>query len=178
MTKIPTNTGESVFRGLVEAHSDRVYNLALLRSGRPHLAEDITQETFIRVYRALGSFRGDSELGTWIYRIAINVCNSVLSHENRYPLVEPDSREARSDNGLESTPSAEADFMEQSRKQIIRDAIRKLPEHQADAITLYFIKEHQYSEIAEIMQIPLNTVKSHIRRAKENLRTILKEVVI
>ena len=66
-------------------------------------------------------------------------------------------------------------FDEQVKKNSIHKAIASLPHKQSDAITLYYLKEFQYSEVAEIMNIPINTVKSHLRRAKENLRQILQE---
>ena len=174
----PAESMEVKFRNLVQEHGDRIYNLALMRSNRRHLAEDITQETFIRVYKALGSFRGESEIGTWIFRIAINVCNSTLTREGRYPVSESEFADSHELTGLESTGSAEQEFMSVSRNEIIRKSIQRLPENQAQAITLYYLNEYQYTEVAEIMQIPLNTVKSHIRRAKESLRSILKEVAL
>ncbi len=167
---------EQTFQEIVRDHSDRIYNLALMKSNQTTLAEDICQVTFMRVYKGLGNFRNDSQLGTWIYRIALNVCHTMISREARNSLnmVSLDDREDL--ELVEEKGDVEAIFYQDVQKNQIRQAISNLPKLQSDAITLYYLKEFQYSEVADIMEIPLNTVKSHIRRAKQNLRKLLLEV--
>jgi len=169
------NTDEE-FRLLVKEHGDRVFNLALMKSYQVTLAEDITQETFIRVYRGLHSFRNEAQIGTWIYRIALNVCHTLLMKESR--ITKPLESYDESGEVMISDDSADVHelFQADSEKLLIRKAIAALPRKQADAITLYYLKEFKYTEVAEIMGIPINTVKSHLLRAKEKLRQILKEV--
>ena len=174
-TKVNKNRGksETAFRELVQDHGDRIYNLALMKCGQVTLAEDITQETFIRVFKGINNFRGQAQLSTWIYRIALNVCHTVLKKESKNMSTMTDIRivsELVAENS-----DVEALFVEQSQKQQIRQAIATLPPQQSDSITLFYLREFKYSEVAEIMNIPINTVKSHIRRAKENLRNILQE---
>jgi RNA polymerase sigma-70 factor, ECF subfamily len=164
------------FRLLVKEHGDRVFNLALMKSNQVTLAEDITQETFIRVYKGLHSFRNEAQIGTWIYRIALNVCHTLLMKESRIsmPL---ESFDENDEIGIsDDSGDVQKLFQTDSEKYQIRKAIAGLPPKQADAITLYYLREFKYTEVAEIMAIPVNTVKSHLRRAKENLRQILKEV--
>ena len=178
MNMIPRVQKEAdhIFREIVKNHSSRIYNLALMKCNQVTLAEDISQETFIRVYKGLQNFRDESHIGTWIYRIALNVCHTMIKKESQLssrmiPL------EDRADIEPEELNSDVQDiFIKDVEKDQIREAISALPPPQSDAITLFYLKQFQYSEVADIKNIPLNTVKSHIRRAKANLKLILMEV--
>ncbi|NQV41124.1 MAG: RNA polymerase sigma factor [Candidatus Marinimicrobia bacterium] len=167
---------DHLFREIVKNHTSRVYNLALMKCNQVTLAEDISQETFIRVYKGLRNFRDESHIDTWIYRIALNVCHTMIKKESQLssrmiPLGD------RADLEPEEIDSDVQDiFIKDVEKDQIREAVSALPALQSDAITLYYLKEFQYTEVAEIMDIPLNTVKSHIRRAKANLKSLLMEV--
>lgn len=173
MFKYNRKQSESIFRDLVREHSEKIYNLALMKSSQRALAEDICQETFIRVYKGLPNFRDDASIGTWIYRIALNVCHSMLKKEsgiqNHEVPIDEDNYSELTDEDSDVQNIHDA----MNQKETIRQAIASLPQQQADVITLYYLKEFQYSEVAEIMNIPLNTVKSHLRRAKENLRQMI-----
>lgn len=162
------------FRRLINEQGDRIYNLALMKSGNTVLAEDICQETFMRVYKGMKNFRHESQLRTWVYRIALNVCHTVLKRESFKSQVQSQNSEIVMQ--IEDDTNIEGDFIQKSMKQLIHNAIARLPSKQSDVITLYYLKEFQYTEVAEIMQIPINTVKSHLRRAKQNLRELMKEV--
>jgi len=166
---------EDRFHALVEEHGDKIFNLAMMRSNRLDLAQDISQETFIRAYKGLAKFRDDSQISTWLYRIALNVCHSLLAKEGlrTHQSIGPDGDFTEiEDHG----DSVEQLHLNDFRGEQIRKAVSDLPQQQSEAITLYYLKEFQYSEVAEIMDIPLNTVKSHLRRAKANLRLTLAEM--
>jgi len=167
---------DRLFRELVSEHADRIYNLALLKSNHPSLAEDICQETFIRVYKGLPAFRQQAQLGTWIYRIALNVCSTLITREARQANREIDLNLDGEHEHPSPDEPVEDQYFREVRAEEVRRAIAALPVKQADAITLYYLKEFQYLEVAEIMELPLNTVKSHIHRAKQTLRTLLQEV--
>ncbi len=169
-----SENSEIIFRQLVKDHGDRIYNLALMKSSRADLAADISQETFIRVYKGLGKFKGKAELSTWIYRIALNVCHTLLKKEAT--LSHPLSDSRKYDELIDEGDNVEEHFFKQDQKQMIRNAIASLSQKQSDAITLFYLKEFQYSEVAEIMDIPINTLKSHLRRAKENLKPIIERI--
>ncbi len=173
--KVQTDT-DHLFREIVKKHSSRIYNLALMKCNQVTLAEDISQETFIRVYKGLHNFRDDSHIGTWIYRIALNVCHTMIKKESLLSsrLVPIEDRADLEPEDLNS--DVQDIFIKDLEKKQIREAVSALPALQSDAITLYYLKEFQYTEVAEIMDIPLNTVKSHIRRAKANLKLLLMEV--
>ena len=167
---------DHIFKEIVRDHSSRIYNLALMKCNQVTLAEDISQEIFIRVYKGLRNFRDESHIDTWIYRIALNVCHTMIKKESQLSS-KMITLGDRADLEPEEIDSDVQDiFMKDVEKNQIRDAVSALSPLQSDAITLYYLKEFQYTEVADIMDIPLNTVKSHIRRAKANLKQILMEV--
>ncbi len=166
---------DALFRELVNDHGDRIYNLALMKCNQATMAEDICQETFIRVYKGLKTFRQEAQLGTWIYRIALNVCHTVMKKELGHQQRETHLNENDFSEYIDEDSDVQTIHHRVTRKESIRSAIASLSQQQADAITLYYLKDFQYSEVAEIMDIPINTVKSHLRRAKENLRHLISE---
>lgn len=176
MTQGRQNELHQQFREIVKNYSDRIYNLALMKCNQVTLAEDICQVTFIRVYKGLPKFREEAQLGTWIYRIALNVCYTMIKKESQLSSTTVPFDDTAGHEVLEKQSDLEEDFIKETQKYEIRKAIATLSTHQADAITLYYLKDFQYTEVAEIMDIPINTVKSHIRRAKANLQKLLVEV--
>jgi len=171
------SANDQIFKQLVIDHGDKIYNLALLRSNNLDMAQDICQETFIRAYKGLPNFRDDSQIGTWLYRIALNVCHTTLAKERHRSRLSVDLNDKDIELADEDG-SIEDEFFDRVRNEQLREAIKRLPQHQADAITLYYLKEFQYAEVAKIMDLPLNTVKSHLRRGKANLKTLLTEMRI
>lgn len=171
--QISTN---ALFQELVKNHGDRIFNLALMKCNQSTLAEDICQETYLRAYKGLSKFREESQLGTWIYRIALNVCHSMIKKESQRSRLITHLDDNMELELVDEGSSIQDLFIQNSKKDLIRKAISALPPLQSDAITLYYLKEFQYTEVAEIMNIPINTVKSHLRRAKENLRRLIPEV--
>ncbi len=178
MFKKKSKTSDSFFRELVSEHGERIYNLALMKCNQATLAEDITQETFIRVFKGLQAFREEAQLGTWIYRIALNVCHTMMKKELGHQQREVQLNENDFSGFVDEESDVQVIHSQMTRKESIRTAISSLPPQQANAITLYYLKDFQYSEVAEIMAIPINTVKSHLRRAKENLRHLIPEEAI
>jgi len=167
---------EQTFQGIVKNHSDRIYNLALMKCNQVELAENICQLTFMRVYKGLPHFRDASQLGTWVYRIALNVCHTMLKKELQLSSRMVPLEERADLEPVDPNIDVQDKFLQNVQKDQIRQAISVLPALQSDGITLYYLKEFQYSEVAEIMDIPMNTVKSHICRAKINLKQLLMEV--
>ena len=169
------NKSEARFNQLVQEHGERIYNLALLKCGASTLAEDVCQETFIRIFKGLPRFRSEADIGTWIYRIALNVCYSTLKRELKGRRQEVHLE----DSEIPDLAAEDSDVpMLQHRadqSQRIRKAIAALPGPQADAISLYYLNDLKYTEIAAIMELPINTVKSHLRRGKESLRRLIPE---
>lgn len=173
---IKAGTLADAYDACVRDHFDYVYNLALLRSGDRALAQDISQEVFIRVYKGLPNFRHDAQLSTWIYRITMNVCHTILKRESTYRQKIDEADPGLPIHGTESPDPAEL-AMAESRKDQVRAAIQQLSPNQADVITLFYLKEHDYAEIAAILDMPMGTVKSHLHRAKQALKQILEGII-
>lgn len=144
--------------------------------------EDIAQETFIKAYRALPQFRGESAFYTWLYRIAINTARNWLSSNQRKMLV-PDTFETKegetfsqSDNLIDiDTP--ESRMVSSEIAQTVNKAIEELPEDLRTAIVLREIEGLSYEEIAQTMECPIGTVRSRIFRAREAIAARLKPVL-
>ncbi|UCD38800.1 MAG: sigma-70 family RNA polymerase sigma factor [Fidelibacterota bacterium] len=159
---------EEAFRNLVEIHGKTVYNIALFTLNDEILAEDATQDAFIKIYRNLGKFKGQSKLSTWMYRIVKNVCYDYLKKRRYAPLDEIEEGYPMSDDG-----SPEDEVMSDWQSRELRDAVEQLPIKQRLAITLYYFKDKSYEEVASILGQPLNTIKSHLHRAKSALEKSL-----
>ena len=134
--------------------------------------EDVTQEAFIKAYRALANFRGDSAFYTWLYRIAVNTAkNYLMSQGRRAPTsTSYDAEEAEGfedASGLRDIATPEAQLMSKQIAQIVNQTIDKLPEELKTAIMLREIDGMSYEEIAQIMECPIGTVRSRIFRARE-----------
>ncbi len=145
-------------------------------------AEDVTQEAFIKAYRALPGFRGDSAFYTWLYRIGINTAkNYLLANKRRAPTSTPfDAEESESfeDAGLLheiSTP--ENELMSKQVVSVVQAALQKLPEDLRSALTLREIEGLSYEEIAGVMNCPVGTVRSRIFRAREAVAEQLRPLL-
>jgi len=132
---------------------------------------DVAQEAFIKAYRALGNFRGDSAFYTWIYRIAVNTAkNHLVSRGRRPPSTDVDVDDAEFLNGadgLRDNTSPEHELMKDQLEQVVYKAIQSLPEDLRTALTLREMEGMSYEEIAEVMDCPVGTVRSRIFRARE-----------
>jgi len=146
-------------------------------------AEDVTQEAFIKAYRALPGFRGESAFYTWLYRIGINTAkNYLLANKRRAPTSTPfDTEESESfeDAGLlHEMNTPENELMSKQVVDVVQRSLQQLPEDLRSALTLREIEGLSYEEIADVMNCPIGTVRSRIFRAREavaeNLRPLLE----
>ncbi len=146
-------------------------------------AQDVAQEAFIRAYRALGAFRGDSAFYTWIYKIAINTAkNHLVSRGRRPPIGDIAIEDAVLLDGasqLRERATPERELLRQEIEQTVFGTVEELPEELRTAITLREVDGLSYEEIAEAMNCPIGTVRSRIFRAREaideKLRPLLSE---
>jgi RNA polymerase sigma-70 factor (ECF subfamily) len=173
---------EHAFNELVETFSPRVFRLVYRMLGRRAEAEDMTQEVFVQVFKAIGQFRGESKLSTWIYRVAVNSCKNRTMYLWRRHDGAQDALDAFGDReslqqaqGVTSGDVGRPDHMVEGMQveQIVRQAILQLDAEFREALVLRDIENLSYDEITEITGLPEGTVKSRIHRA----RAMLKEIV-
>jgi RNA polymerase sigma-70 factor (ECF subfamily) len=174
-----TGNCERAFAELVDRYKRMVYNLVDRIVCDPNVTDDVAQEVFVKVHRGLPAFRGASRLSTWIYRIAYRTCLEELAKPHRRQrFVSLDG-----EDGEDGLGGAEvwvgAPDEEMGRVDLREDLghwMADLPTGYRAALTLYYLRDRKYREIAEIMALPEGTVKTYLRRAKQMLRKrILKE---
>ncbi len=167
-------TGDSqAFSELVIAHQQFVYNLALRSLSNPQEAEDVSQEAFVRAWLALPNFKGKSRFRTWLYRIVVNLCY------NRLPRLRSElaalGEDTITDAPVETVEDSYSLIEIEERNAFLHRQIDVLPESYRLLISLRFQQELSYAEIAEIVSMPLGTVKTGLFRAKERLREALRQ---
>ena len=166
-------TQADAFEALAAAHEKRVYSLCFHMLGSREDAADCAQETMLRAFRAFDDFRREAEFGTWITRIAMNVCTDELRKRGRTVSLDA----MREDRGFDvADPKADAYLtMEQGeRLRLLRQGLSVLPEDLRRLIVLRDVEGLSYDAIAECEGLPLGTVKSRISRARDKLTKILK----
>ncbi len=173
------------FEMLVVKYQRRVERLIGRMVRDVDLVQDIAQESFIRAYRALPQFRGDSAFYTWLYRIAVNTAKKALMDMKRDPLVLESSRSqgedgeetSRAENELTDGETPEALLASKEIAMAVNAAIEALSDDLRQAITLREIEGLSYEEIAEMMNCPIGTVRSRIFRAREAIATRLRPLL-
>lgn len=172
---------KSAFDVLVRKYQHKVVKLISRYIKDADEAQDVSQEAFIKAYRALPNFRGDSAFYTWMYRIAINTAkNHLVAQGRRLPNVDIDVRDAEQFEGqtaLKENATPEGLLNRDEIENAIVTTIEKLPEDLKTAITLREIEGMSYEEIADTMACPVGTVRSRIFRAREAIDKILKPLI-
>ncbi len=160
---------QDAFARLVRHHQGRVLDLAYRFSRNRQDAEELAQEIFLRVWRYAGSFRGEAAFGTWLYRLAVNVCLNHRLRKKTRP--EPLPLTADLESGAEA---AEAGSEARQRENLLTLAMASLPARQKMALVLASFGEKSYEEIAAVMGVSLPAVESLLFRARKNLAEILR----
>lgn len=166
---------------LVLKYQSRIMALVVRFVHDSHEAQDVTQEAFVKAYRALGNFRGDSAFYTWLYRIAINTAkNYLVSRNRRPPSADVDAADAEfydGDHGLKNIDTPERLLLRDEIELAVQDSIRKLPEDLRVALTLREYEGMSYEDIANVMGCPVGTVRSRIFRAREAVDKALRPLL-
>lgn len=174
------------FEMLVVKYQRRIERLIARMVRDVDLVQDIAQESFIRAYRAMPQFRGDSAFYTWLYRIAVNTAKKALVDLKRDPLVTESARAGANDDEDETSrvereltdgETPEAVLASKEIAQTVNAAIEALSEDLRQAITLREIEGLSYEEIAELMNCPIGTVRSRIFRAREAIAQRLRPLL-
>lgn len=172
---------KKAFDLLVIKYQHKIINLVSRYVHDPHTAMDVAQEAFIKAYRGLEKFRGDSAFYTWMYRIAINTAkNHLVAQGRRAPGTDLDAQEVEQYGGetaLREYSTPEREMLTEEIKHTVFDAIEKLPDDLKTAITLREIEGMSYEEIATAMACPIGTVRSRIFRAREAIDRDLKPLI-
>lgn len=165
---------QAAFDILFSKYNNKLYASLLAFTKSQDLAEDLTQKTFIRVWKKIETFRGDSSLFTWIYRIAINLAKNEFSSKQAKNQGITDNIDDTYD--LESSVSSpESHAIEAESMQAVMDFIASLPNDLREAISLREFDGKSYEEIAQITGSPIGTVRSRIFRAREEILNFMKE---
>lgn len=177
---------QKAFEMLVVKYQRRIERLIARMVRDVDLVEDIAQETFIRAYRALPNFRGESAFYTWLYRIAVNTAKKAMIGLKRDPLITESARAAMSDedddasrveNELSNGETPESLLASRQIAETVNAAIESLSDDLRQAITLREIEGLSYEEISEMMNCPIGTVRSRIFRAREAIATRLRPLL-
>ena len=165
---------------LVLTQQHYVYSIAMSVLKNPEDAADLTQDAFIRLFRALPQYNGESRFTTWLYRLVVNLGRDELRRRGRQvqlATAAPDDEDQDlltnvADDDRWATPELALDSRE--LRGDVRRALAELEEHYRVVLTMYYFDDMKYTDISEVLNLPLNTIKSHIRRGKERLAAILE----
>ena len=160
---------ETAFRELVDQYKGLVFGLISRSVTNRARAEELAQDVFLKIYRGLPYFRGESKLSTWIYRIVINVLSQERPDLATSSLDDDDDDRPKRDPGAEDR--AYGDLLMKDRLQ---KAIERLPVQYQVLVNGHYLKGMRYEDLAEALDLPMGTVKTHLHRAKRRLRELLE----
>ena len=154
---------------LYQLHKDRVFNIAYRMANNQQDAEDITQMAFVRVFKKMDSFRGDSAFSSWVYRLTMNVCiNHFRKEKKKKELIVNELSEQTNLKMLKTGEQAP------KMKPFLEKAIRALPSGYRTIFVLYDIEGYKHEEIAQMMNISIGTSKSQLHKARKELKQLLE----
>ncbi len=163
---------DTAFAGLVDRYKDLVYGLIYRMVPDKSAVDDLAQDVFLKVHRGMPYFRGEARLSTWIYRIVQNACVQWQTDRRREA---PLQVESASDKPPREFGSEDAAFGDIEVRDRLHKAIAQLPANYQLLISAHYLQGVQYDALAEALDIPLGTVKTHLYRAKRRLRELLQE---
>ncbi len=156
------------FEEVYNQHKEMVFNYVFWKVNDYDDAVDITQEVFIKVYKNLSKFKGESSLKTWIMSITINHITDFFRKKKRFSPVFFEDKEDADD-----TLAAVEDHLELDDQVAVERAMARLKDWEREILTLYYMEGFQYDEIADLLKIPIGTVKSRLNGAKKSLKKII-----
>ena len=164
------NGDAAAFEELYRQHAGRLYNMAFRMAGSSQEAEDLLQEVFLHAYRKLGSFRGDSSLGTWLYRLGMNQCLDYLRGRQAKMKQATDSLD---DEGAAELAAPMSPTPIAVNRLDLERAIGRLPQGCRAAFLLHDVEGFEHNEVARILGVSEGTSKSQVHKARMKLRTML-----
>ncbi|WP_046216177.1 RNA polymerase sigma factor SigW [Paenibacillus wulumuqiensis] len=178
LVKLALKGDQRAFAEIVDLYKDKIFHLGYRMLSNRHEAEDVVQETFLRVYKSLDRYDPKQKFSTWIYRIATNLCIDRL--RKRKPSFSLDAELNDQDNtdgyalipGDERTP--ESEYLLTETQQLIHQAIDSLPDKYKTVMILRYLQELSLQEISDVMDMPVTTIKTRVHRGREFLRKKLE----
>jgi RNA polymerase sigma-70 factor (ECF subfamily) len=150
------------FEALLATYQDKVFRLCYSMLGDRAQAEDAAQESFLRIWKSMELYRGESSLGTWIFSVTRNVCLTAIT-----------KRASRKSAPIEEAERATS-YGPHNERDMLR-LVAQLPENYRQVVMLFYMEERSYEEVARLLDLPLGTVKTNLHRARKQLATMVKE---
>ena len=163
------------FEQLIEPLEQLIWRICWHYTGNREAAEDCGQETMIRIWRNLDSYRGDCALESWVYRIAANCCMDFLRKKKRDKSESVEPLREQGFDPADPSPGTEEQVVAEDEHRRLREAITQLPEEQREALILTQLQKVPYEEAALLLNVSEGTIKSRVNRAKARLKEILSE---
>ncbi len=165
---------KQAFAAFVDAYGAKIHRLARRYAANPADAEDLTQEIFLELYRGIGGFRGESQLATWTYRVAVNRCLRYCQRERK-----PENLELNEDTAAFADWRSDPAHFAANRElgEQVQDALHTLSPGHQDVVVLCEMHGLTYQECADALEIPVGTVKSRLSNAFRKMRTVLSGYV-
>lgn len=178
LVALASEGNRGAFAELVEQYKNKIFHLAYRMLGNRQEAEDVVQDTFLRVYEHLASYDRSRKFSTWLYRIATNQCIDRLRRRRSVYSLDADLAEGEGMDGYSvlrtDEPGPEESLMLTERQRMVFEAVASLPDKYKAAVALRYYQDLSMQEISDILQIPVSTVKTRIHRGREYLRRRLE----
>lgn len=166
------NGNSKAYACLVDRYKDLVFTLALRMMKHREEAEEVAQDTFVKVFKSLNKFKGDSKFSTWMYRITYNTClDRIKSNKMAYREVEINEFTERQLGSLEN---ALEQMIKEERETVVKDCIAQLPDQDSFLMTLYYYEDLSLDEMSQIVNMTPNHIKVKLFRSRKKLASILK----
>lgn len=181
LAKLARSGDRGAFAELVELYKDKIFHLAFRMLHDRHEAEEVVQETFLRVYTNLNRYDENQKFSTWIYRIGTNLCIDRLRKRKPSYSLDAEIKDGEDNDWYSTLPSSEETPEEQvilSEVQTkIREAIETLPEKYKAVLILRYLQDLSLQEISEVLSMPITTIKTRLHRGREFLRKKLESLL-
>lgn len=178
LAKLALKGDQRAFAELVELYQDKLFHMAYRMLNNRQEAEDVVQETFLRVYRSLDRYDENQKFSTWIYRIATNLCIDRLRKRKPSYSLDAESSEHEGLDGYSMIPSdnrtPESEVLLTETQRIVHQAIETLPPKYKTIMMLRYIQDLSLQEIGDVLEMPVTTIKTRVHRGREFLRKKLE----
>ncbi|WEK53765.1 MAG: RNA polymerase sigma factor SigW [Candidatus Cohnella colombiensis] len=178
LARLARKGDQRAFAELVDIYTDKLFHLGYRMTGNRQEAEDVVQETFLRVYKNLDRYDENQKLSTWIYRIATNLCIDRLRKRRAIYSLDAESSDYDGLDGYSMLPSdnrtPESELILSETQRIVQEGIATLPAKYKSVMILRYLQDMSLQEISDVMDIPVTTVKTRVHRGREFIRKRLE----